>query len=167
MRKAARAKAKGRYEGYLRSAEWQALRNKALKLAGNKCQTCGATTELNVHHRVYGSTFGFEDIDNLIVLCRECHKAVHRQRRTHELPKHPTKGQKAAYHLEMVKRPVPKKWEVCDPLLYKREDIDTASLLKEFKEAGNQVKRLRGFYKGISTPPTVRCKRTVGGFKLG
>lgn len=44
---------------------------------GNRCQSCGSTEHLCVHHRDFEKTN--HDLDNLILLCRKCHTREHRQ----------------------------------------------------------------------------------------
>lgn len=85
---------------------WDYVRNAAIKLAGNKCQRCGKTDydmkeeirrrmagnpqwviNLNinelvyfeVHHRIPLYQGGNSQLDNLVVLCKECHKEAHRE----------------------------------------------------------------------------------------
>jgi len=44
-----------------------------------KCQNCGATkTELHVHHIIFKSNGGTDFPDNLITLCEQCHRDIHR-----------------------------------------------------------------------------------------
>jgi len=44
---------------------------------GWKCQQCGRAAELHVHHIQFRSGLGDDEVDNLITLCSECHRAVH------------------------------------------------------------------------------------------
>ena len=55
-----------------RKANFQAVR-----YAHVFCQTCGSTKDLEIHHKVKKSQGGTDNIDNLILLCRECHKKAH------------------------------------------------------------------------------------------
>jgi len=45
---------------------------------GFKCQHCGSKDKLEVHHIIYRSQDGTNDINNLITLCHECHQEVHK-----------------------------------------------------------------------------------------
>lgn len=63
------------YAEYLASPEWAVQRNRAIRRADGRCQTCGRG-RLHVHHRTYGSRRE-ERADDLIVLCADCHLAVH------------------------------------------------------------------------------------------
>ena len=64
------------YTEYLLTPEWAERRRGALQRAGHACQTCGGHGRLHVHHRTYERR-GQESVDDLIVLCEECHLAVH------------------------------------------------------------------------------------------
>ncbi len=60
--------------------EWRVMRNLVLARAGFRCQLCGASARnvpLNVHHNTY-ENYGQERLEDLIVLCRPCHKRHHR-----------------------------------------------------------------------------------------
>lgn len=41
------------------------------------CQICGRTHDLHIHHIIYRSQLGNNDIRNLIRLCSDCHRRVH------------------------------------------------------------------------------------------
>lgn len=64
------------YAEYLRTPEWRATRDEAVKRARGCCQTCSSTDRLNVHHRTYLRR-GHEYLSDLIVLCEPCHKIFH------------------------------------------------------------------------------------------
>jgi hypothetical protein len=65
------------YREYLQTPEWQETRKRAMKRAGFRCQVCNAYgVRLNVHHRTYERR-GFEDNQDLIVLCEGCHSIFH------------------------------------------------------------------------------------------
>lgn len=64
------------YETYLRSPLWQAIRDRALKLAGNECAAC-PNKATQVHHRDYRLRVLLgEDLTPLVALCAACHKKV-------------------------------------------------------------------------------------------
>jgi len=63
-------------EEYLRSAHWRARRERALQLAGYRCERCGAPAPLDVHHLTY-ARIGRERDRDLRVLCRACHEDEH------------------------------------------------------------------------------------------
>lgn len=64
------------YSSYLRTAQWEERRQRALKRAGRKCSLCSRKTRLQVHHRTY-ERIGEERASDLIVLCDGCHSAHH------------------------------------------------------------------------------------------
>lgn len=68
------------YSAYLKTPHWHELKSRKLKIAGFKCQLCNAKQSLEVHHRSYAN-LGNEPLEDLIVLCRNCHEVFHRERR--------------------------------------------------------------------------------------
>ena len=64
------------YRTYLQSAAWQAKREEALEVAGYSCEECGADGQLHVHHLTY-ARLGREELDDLAVLCPQCHESAH------------------------------------------------------------------------------------------
>jgi 5-methylcytosine-specific restriction endonuclease McrA len=72
-----RAARKARHRAYLRSREWRARRKDALAVAGGRCQDCGASRDLHVHHLTY-KRYGRELSRDLRVLCSGCHRRRHR-----------------------------------------------------------------------------------------
>lgn len=56
---------------------YQQLRLQVLERDGWRCQTCGAMTNLEVHHAQFRSHQGQDSKDNLITLCVQCHKLSH------------------------------------------------------------------------------------------
>jgi len=53
------------------------LRLEILKRDGWRCQNCGSMTNLDVHHMRRRSNLGNDAEDNLITLCRICHRLLH------------------------------------------------------------------------------------------
>lgn len=66
------------YNAYMRSPEWQHMRQKALRRAKYRCQLCNSPDFLHVHHRSY-ENLGNEDSADLTVLCTDCHRLFHRR----------------------------------------------------------------------------------------
>lgn len=67
------------YEEYLRTPEWRARRQEALKRAQYRCQLCNSPQPpLEAHHRTY-ERLGAEAPEDLFVLCKSCHQWHHRQ----------------------------------------------------------------------------------------
>lgn len=64
------------YDEYLKTPHWQKVRELAIERASGKCQVCNSTKNLNAHHRNY-SRRGDEQAEDIIVLCRDCHKLFH------------------------------------------------------------------------------------------
>lgn len=67
----------GFYETYIHSPEWQEKRRVMLDWAGGRCQQCGYSEDLEVHHRTY-DRLGSERLpEDLEVLCSPCHALLH------------------------------------------------------------------------------------------
>jgi DNA invertase Pin-like site-specific DNA recombinase len=66
------------YREYLRTHHWRRTRELALERAGHRCALCPSCDFLSVHHRSY-LRLGFEQPQDLIVLCRECHERHHQR----------------------------------------------------------------------------------------
>jgi len=65
------------YHKYLCSAHWLRFRQQALDHHGKKCADCGAEkARFDVHHLTY-DRIGKEDLTDVVVLCRHCHKKRH------------------------------------------------------------------------------------------
>ena len=77
-RTVSRAEWKRWYRRYMKSNEWEQKRQQAFRFYGRKCGRCGATRQLQVHHRDY-SRIGREDMSDLEVLCDVCHADEHRK----------------------------------------------------------------------------------------
>jgi len=43
-----------------------------------KCQNCGRSSELQVHHIQFRSHLGDDREENLVTLCADCHRELHR-----------------------------------------------------------------------------------------
>ena len=57
---------------------YETLRQEVLRRDGWRCQSCGALSNLEVHHRELRSQSGDDAEQNLITLCTRCHSFVHR-----------------------------------------------------------------------------------------
>lgn len=64
------------YDLYLRSPLWGQKREGALRRDGYRCRLCNSPDNLNVHHRTYERR-GYERLDDLTTLCRDCHAKHH------------------------------------------------------------------------------------------
>lgn len=65
------------YRAYLATPVWKAKRELALSFYGCICNRCKAWGN-DVHHKTYVRVGGKELIEDLEVLCRECHEAHHK-----------------------------------------------------------------------------------------
>jgi len=66
-------------EEYYKSEEWKKIRIFALHRAKHRCQRCGASGVLQVHHSTYSNLYN-EKPEDLEVLCKKCHKKADRER---------------------------------------------------------------------------------------
>jgi ATP-dependent DNA helicase RecQ len=69
----------------LNPVSYKSLRQQVLRRDGWRCQSCGTTSNLEIHHKLFRSHSGEDTEDNLITLCVSCHEGVHlrRDRVTH------------------------------------------------------------------------------------
>jgi hypothetical protein len=63
----------------LRLAEYKELRIQVLKRDGWRCQLCGKSRDLHVHHLKLRSNLGDDTMRNVITLCSERHQSLHHQ----------------------------------------------------------------------------------------
>jgi 5-methylcytosine-specific restriction endonuclease McrA len=61
----------------LAPATYEALRQEVLCRDEWRCQSCGAMSNLEVHHQEFRSHSGADSEENLITLCSSCHSTVH------------------------------------------------------------------------------------------
>ena len=61
----------------LRIDEYKLLHRRVLERDGWRCQSCGSSKDLHVHHLRKRSKLGNDALDNLIVLCACCHRSQH------------------------------------------------------------------------------------------
>jgi hypothetical protein len=66
------------YKEFLQTPYWKDISDYKKKMANNRCQLCNKKGVLHTHHRTY-SIHGYEinNLDDLIVLCEDCHKKFH------------------------------------------------------------------------------------------
>lgn len=67
------------YEEQLQDKRWEAFRKFIFAVRGKKCEMCGGTHILQIHHPKYkGGRLAWEYTCNEVqVLCKECHKKIH------------------------------------------------------------------------------------------
>ena len=61
---------------YLKSSKWKTLRDLMYILHDSKCECCGNSESLEVHHNTY-ERLGSEDLSDLNLVCRGCHQDIH------------------------------------------------------------------------------------------
>jgi len=61
----------------LSAEEYNLLRQRVLERDGWRCQNCGSSKYLHVHHQTRRSKLGDDALDNLITLCVTCHQKQH------------------------------------------------------------------------------------------
>lgn len=71
-----------RYIEYLKSPEWQRKRTERLKMDGFKCAKCGFPKALQVHHLNYDNIYHEDVANDLITLCKRCHKKIEDEKRS-------------------------------------------------------------------------------------
>ena len=67
------------YQALLKDEKWVEKRNEIIDLFGKKCNSCGSTNNLNVHHLYYKHNSKPWEYPNdaFLVLCKECHQKIH------------------------------------------------------------------------------------------
>ena len=66
-----------KYSDYLGSRHWKNKRIETFSIRGNKCESCGSSENIQVHHTTY-KNIGNENVSELMVLCKDCHVLVHK-----------------------------------------------------------------------------------------
>jgi len=56
---------------------WDEIKAQVKARDGNKCSKCGSTRNLHIHHIISVSKGGTNDISNLQIVCKNCHKLLH------------------------------------------------------------------------------------------
>lgn len=66
------------YQVFLATTYWAAIAGFVKRRQGSRCQICGSTKLLDVHHRTYRN-HGDElhNTDDLVCLCHDCHTKTH------------------------------------------------------------------------------------------
>lgn len=74
-----RRKRKEYYNRLLEDKRWKEFRLKVMSERGSKCECCGGTDVLQIHHTFYisGKMPWEYDINDMRVLCRTCHQRIH------------------------------------------------------------------------------------------
>lgn len=75
---------KTKYNAYIASPEWQEKRKQVFEQKWYKCEACGITESLHVHHWTYRRLYK-EKLSDLFVLCWYCHMSLHDKYGTKDL----------------------------------------------------------------------------------
>lgn len=67
---------KQKYIDYIQSKYWQKVRLELFKVRGKKCEVCGETKLIHVHHLTYENLFN-EKPEDLQILCKKHHEEAH------------------------------------------------------------------------------------------
>lgn len=72
-------KRKEYYNHLLKDKRWKEFRLKVMSERGSKCECCGGTNILQIHHTFYiGGKMPWEyDVKDMRVLCKKCHQRIH------------------------------------------------------------------------------------------
>jgi len=65
------------YLKYLASDQWNEIKAAIITKRGYKCEKCGSTKWIQLHHKNYDFELGKEKAEELILLCNKCHKDLH------------------------------------------------------------------------------------------
>lgn len=65
-----------RYEAYLQTEQFDAIRQAVFARDSHRCVICGSTDTLQAHHLTYRNLY-HEPTSDLITLCRNCHSIYH------------------------------------------------------------------------------------------
>lgn len=84
-----------RYRDYLQSDHWKIFRISVLVQRGYKCELCGSTREINLHHLTY-VRLGHELPTDVQVLCYPCHSKVHMREKYYAISSRPNAAEPEA-----------------------------------------------------------------------
>lgn len=73
-----------KYREYLISKKWWAYKRAIYFLYEEECFICMSKKNLIVHHKTYDRLYN-EDLDDLVLVCGECHSKIHDNRYTKEV----------------------------------------------------------------------------------
>lgn len=61
---------------YMQTEQWKQLKQTRLMIAQYKCECCGSANRLHLHHVTY-ERLTQELIEDVVILCEECHSKLH------------------------------------------------------------------------------------------
>lgn len=128
------AKKKAEYIAYIASEKWKSFRNGIIKERGRKCEKCGQDKgEIHAHHLTY-ERFMNELPEDIQLLCKACHMAIHNRRNKKKEKRKITAAQKVKKPKKQKKSKRPQ-WD----------KIPTNPLEERWKA-------VRAKYAGVSVP---------------
>ena len=68
------------YNAFMESQTWDNMRRRKLERSRYRCEQCGDTKDLQVHHLNYERFGGDERMTDLQVLCKPCHNRAHKRK---------------------------------------------------------------------------------------
>lgn len=135
------------YYAYRNSDLWKSIRERALARTKGRCQRCGASQHVHVHHRAYDpATLKGENLDALSPLCRKCHGKA-------ELPsvrRHPNE------RLQSANKVANSKWFELDKWARENKHTLPAGLSRE------QMEQIRGFIPKRHKHPNRWLRAKIG-----
>lgn len=138
------------YDEYLLGEHWKSFTNRVKE---KQCWLCGKTRLLQVHHKTY-ERLGCEQDDDVVTVCNNCHKAIHRltQQGTPLLTAHEVLKKRRAGKNKRRKERV---WVVWQGLRYtslRKNAWDAVHALREngCMEEGSFQPTRRGLTRGLA-----------------
>ena len=68
---------KQEYAEYLASEHWKKLRARKISESGKICFYCKSSHCIQVHHMKYRSSWEDAELEDLVVVCKDCHRKIH------------------------------------------------------------------------------------------
>lgn len=154
------------YRAYLYSDHWKKFRSMALEYYGNKCMQCGTEDAIfDIHHLTY-ERLGEELFDDVAVLCRDCHMALHAEKNKpcqHEKKNRGTVINASGMHFVYF-------CDKCDVIVSKRKPTEKELIKREkflkrrekyaIEEAARQAEKEERLKKKAQKPAPKKRKRT-------
>jgi 5-methylcytosine-specific restriction endonuclease McrA len=81
--------------GFLASTAWAKIRVDLYTIRGKRCESCGSTRSIQVHHLTYDRYGGNEEPGDLVILCGNCHMTEHGLKKPKRIKKKRAKKKKA------------------------------------------------------------------------
>ena len=111
------------YVEFINSQKWKSFRAGIIKERGRKCEKCGETKgEIHAHHLTY-ERFMNELPEDIQLLCKACHMAVHNRRNNKKEKRKLANAQKVRKPKKQKKSNRPKWDKTPDPLAARRAAV--------------------------------------------